>query len=213
VEDELRARWEADLGRGRESLAAFEAVCARYREPHRRYHTLLHVLRVLRTIGELEATLPLADPVAVRLAAWYHDVVYDVRAATSERDSAALARRALTALGRPAAQIALVGELVLATVDHRIDTVSDADAAAVLLDADLAVLAADPATYEAYVDGVRAEYGHLDDVTWRAARTAVLRALLGRDALFLVPPTVDREVAARANITAELARWNPSTTG
>ena len=51
-----------------------------------------------------------------------------------------------------------------------------------LLDADLAVLGSEPAAYQAYVTGVRAEYGHVDDAAWATGRAAVLRGLLDRPA-------------------------------
>ena len=208
VEEELRARWEVDLGGGRRSRATFDALCGRYREPTRRYHSLVHVLRVLRAIGELSGRVAVADPAAVRLAGWYHDAIYDPRSGTNEADSATLATEELTALGCAEHRVTLVGELVRATADHRPGSVTDPVAAAVLIDADLAVLAADPRAYQAYVDGVRAEYAHLDDGAWRRGRSAVLRGLAGRERLFHVEPIAEREATARANIAAELARWN-----
>jgi predicted metal-dependent HD superfamily phosphohydrolase len=86
-----------------------------------------------------------------------------------------------------------------------VDADADADAA-ILMDADLAVLGDEPAVYQAYVNGVRAEYAHVSDHEWRLGRSAVLRSLLARDPLFLTTAMRDeRERRARANITAELA--------
>ena len=204
MEEELRDRWAADLGRDRTATAALDSLLARYREPHRRYHGVTHVLRVLRTVDELlVAAGPANDPGAVRLAAWYHDAIYDARAASgaNEAASAALARRDLATLGQPPQRADVVERLVLVTVAH---TPSSADEA-VLCDADLAVLAADPATYAAYATGVRAEYGHVDDDAWRLGRAAVLRSFLARPVLFHTPPMAGRAATARANLTAELA--------
>ncbi len=50
---------------------------------------------------------------------------------------------------------------------------------AILLDADLAILGADPAAYSAYVAGVRSEYRHVDDDDWRTGRAAVLARVPG----------------------------------
>ena len=74
-----------------------------------------------------------------------------------------------------------------------------------MCDADLAVLAADPATYTAYAIGVRAEYAHIDEAGWRTGRAAVLRAFLARPVLFHTAAMAGRDAAARANLTAELA--------
>jgi len=203
VEEELRDRWAVDAGRGRSAVVALESLLARYREPYRRYHGVAHVLRVLRTIDELVPAADVTDPAAVRLAAWYHDAIYDPRAPAghNEKASAALAERELGALGQPAGRVAAVRRLVLVTAGHE---PADADEA-VLCDADLAVLAADPATYTAYATGVRVEYGHVDDAAWREGRAAVLRTFLERPVLFHTPAMAQHDAAARANLAAELA--------
>jgi predicted metal-dependent HD superfamily phosphohydrolase len=203
VEEELRDRWAADAGRDRAATAALDSLLGRYREPHRRYHGTAHVLRVLRTVDEIVAAAPVVDPAAVRLATWYHDAIYDPRAeaGANEAASAALAERDLPPLGVPAERVGAVARLVRATATHQ---PADADEAA-LCDADLAVLAADPATYTAYVNGVRAEYAHIDDAGWRAGRAAVLRVFLDRPVLFHTATMAGRDTAARANLTAELA--------
>ena len=64
-----------------------------------------------------------------------------------------------------------------ATADHQVPPGVEPDAAAVVIDADLSILAAEPARYSAYVAGVRAEYGHVDDAAWRRGRADVLRRL------------------------------------
>jgi predicted metal-dependent HD superfamily phosphohydrolase len=57
---------------------------------------------------------------------------------------------------------------------------------------------------------VRAEYAHVPDDEFARARTAVLRHLLGQRSLFRTPTAHDAwEAAARANVTAELARLAP----
>jgi predicted metal-dependent HD superfamily phosphohydrolase len=94
-----------------------------------------------------------------------------------------------------------VARLVLATAAHQ-PTAGDE---AVLIDADLAVLAADAPVYQAYVDGVRSEYGHVPPDEWQVGRAAVLRRFLERPAIFHTPVYAPREAQARANLTAELA--------
>jgi predicted metal-dependent HD superfamily phosphohydrolase len=203
MEEELRLRWATDAGRSRAAGEAVDELLARYRQPLRHYHGLTHVLRLLRTLDDVLADAPVDDPVAVRLAAWYHDAVYDPRAAegTNEAASAELAARVLPPLGQPDGRVADVVRLIEATTHH----LPRGRDEAVLCDADLAILAADPATYTAYVNGIRAEYGHLDDDAWRHGRTAVLRALLDRPVLFHTEAMGRRDRAARANMTAELA--------
>ena len=205
VEEELHDRWALELGRDRDAANTFDRLLTRYREPHRAYHTLAHVLRVLRRVDELLPVVPVVDAGAVRLAAWYHDAVYDPRAGAgvNEAASASLARRDLEALGQSAGRVDAVERLVMVTASHR--PAEGAADEAVLCDADLAVLGADPQTYTAYVNGIRTEYDFLATDEWRVGRAAVLRAFLDRDTIYSTPPMQALEATARANLTAELA--------
>ena len=205
MDEELYDRWAADLGRGRDATKTLDRLLTRYREPHRQYHAVAHALRVLRTVDELLAAVAVPDPGAVRLGAWYHDAVYEPTAAAgaNEAASAALSRRDLEALEQSPQRVDAVERLVLMTASHH--PAGAAADEAVLCDADMAILAADPATYTAYATGVRAEYGHLTDDEWTRGRGSVLRSLLAEPALFYTPPMHGREATARANLSAELA--------
>ena len=76
----------------------------------------------------------------------------------------------------------------------------------VLCDADLAILAAPPERYDAYVAGVRRDYAHVSDADFARGRAAVLRDLSARARLFHTAYARERwEPAARANLARELA--------
>ena len=218
MEELLRAQWQAAVGHGSGGGTSraddhLERLLARYREPQRRYHTVTHLAAVLGAAEELMGQVEVTDPEAVRLALFFHDAVYDPRSATNEADSAALARAVLSELEVPAARVDTVVSLIMAT-RHRTPPPAAADSTsadpdgndtAVVLDADLAILAAEPSRYEAYATGVRAEYAHVDDASWRAGRASVLRAFLDRPAIYLTAPMRRQEHRARANLAAELA--------
>ncbi len=175
-----------------------ERLVARHAEPHRRYHTLDHVDAVL---GHLQVTAAmLRDRRTVELAAWYHDAVYDPRRTDNEAASAAWAAAELRAAACDEVVVGDVVRLVEVTAGHqaaRPDEVA-------LCDADLAVLGAGPAAYDRYRAAVREEYGFLDEDTWRAGRSSVLRSLLALPRLYGTPAFADREVQARHNVAAEL---------
>lgn len=206
---ELLDRWRAaarGAGATRETdlTGTGEDLVRRWREPHRHYHTCDHLRAVLDVVDRY-ADLA-GRPDLVRLAAWYHDAVYDPRAAgdANERDSAALAVRVLTGLGLPGGAVDEVRRLVLLTAGHVVGP-GDADGA-LLCDADLAVLAAAPPVYDRYAAAIRREYAHVPDADFRAGRARVLAALLALPALFRTPPLAARwERPARANLHRELA--------
>jgi predicted metal-dependent HD superfamily phosphohydrolase len=204
VELELRVAWQQHVGTSHAAGEWFDAVIARYREPARHYHDVRHVGWVVRHVAAIAERAPLDDIDATVAAAFFHDAVYDPRRSDNEAASARLARRALGELDWAERRTRRVAELVLATAGHDVEG-ADHDTC-VLLAADLAVLAAEPSRYSAYVTAVRREYDHIDDVKWRQGRSAVLRALLDKPRLFATDLGLDDwESRARGNIAAELA--------
>ena len=183
-----------------------------YGSPERAYHDLRHLTEVLERVDELAAEA--TDPDLVRLAAWFHDAVYDTAydtatetaaggAESSEERSAVMAADALRSLRVAPAACDEVARLVRLTADHAPEP-DDANGC-VLCDADLAVLARDPAGYAAYTADVRREYAHVPEEVFRRGRSAILRGLLEQPTLFRTPLARDRwEPAARANLAAEL---------
>jgi predicted metal-dependent HD superfamily phosphohydrolase len=217
-ETEIRTAWRRIAGHHHDGY--IDDVLIRYAEPHRHYHTATHVMfvmRHLRDIAEAMAVTVTAGSVSRALvaAALYHDAIYQPGAADNETASAALAAHDLADVGWPADDCRAVADLIMATAGHLADNTEGSGGTggrggitdtAILLDADLAILGAEPAVYAAYVNGVRAEYGHIDDGQWRAGRGAVLVRFLDRNRLYstdYMHASLDRR--ARANMEAELA--------
>ena len=191
-------RWERDFP-GRSALG--QELVRRYGSVSRSYHDARHLLEVLDAVDAMvdEAS----DITAVRLAAWFHDAVYDVRASDNEERSARLAESVLPAYDVEDKAVAEVARLVRLTRTHDPEP-GDANGE-VLCDADLAILASDPARYATYIDGVRAEYRHVDDRSFAEGRSAVLRDLLALPTLFrTVHGQAAWEARARANVLREL---------
>jgi predicted metal-dependent HD superfamily phosphohydrolase len=190
--------WAGLAGDSPTSRTEWAALVAAWSEPHRRYHDLAHLAAVLGLVGELGGA---ADPDAVRLAAWYHDAVYDPERSDNEEISAQRARAGLRGLVDDE-RAAEVERLVRLTAGH--DPAPEDSNGAVLCDADLAVLAAPAESYAAYASAVRAEYGHLSDEEFTTGRIAVLEHLLALPALYRTPAARAWTEPARANMGAEL---------
>lgn len=175
-------------------------LLTRWDEPHRRYHTTHHLSAVLDRLSELNPHAD--DPDAVVLAAWFHDAVYRPDRSENEERSARLAERALTEAGVPPGRTAEVVRLVRLTADH--DPAEGDRNGEVLCDADLAVLAGDPAAYAAYAASVREEFAFVPDDAFREGREGVLLRLLALPRLFRTPPGQRWEHPARRNLRTEL---------
>jgi predicted metal-dependent HD superfamily phosphohydrolase len=179
-----------------------ENLLARWSEPQRHYHTVAHLSVVLAVIDEHAGRA--GDPTAVRLAAWYHDAVYDPKRVDNEEASALLAEAALPELDVPTDRVTEVARLVRLTASH--DPIPGDRNGGLLTDADLCVLASPPEVYQTYTAAVRREYAHVPDHAFAAGRAAVLNNLLSLPRLFHTPVLRERwEDMARANITRELA--------
>jgi len=183
-----------------------------YGEGRRAYHTLGHVLEVARSLDRVKAEVKLADPASVHLAVLFHDAVYDAAAKDNEARSADLLARTVESLGLGLAT-ARACDLVRATASHgTIDPGADRDLA-LFLDADMAILGADDATYDAYEEGVAYEYAEAyPGPLFRAGRAAFLEKLVVKPRLFFTATFHDRfDTKARANLLRALAALRPES--
>lgn len=202
---ELRVAWQRHVGQGGEAARAFESLIARHLEPGRHYHDLKHVQWVVRHVLALGERTEVDDLDAVVAAAFFHDAVYEFDRSDNEVRSADLAANVLRTLAWEPERCDRVAAMIIAT-EHHADTQVPDTGTAVLLAADLAVLAAEPAAYADAVRKIRREYAHLAEPEWRAGRGAVIDSFLGRTAIY--PPELDLDAwerRARANLTAEAA--------
>ena len=166
----------------------------RYLEPHRRYHALPHIAQML----ERGRDLALTDEQV--MAVWFHDAVYDPRSQTNEEDSAALAKELLGAAGWPRPRVALVERIVLDTKRHE----PSVPEAAIVIDLDLASLAAPEAEFAANTRAIREEYAWVPDAEFAAGRRDFFAKMLRRERIFWTEWGRSLERTARANLAAAL---------
>ncbi|MFO0823120.1 MAG: hypothetical protein U0792_08360 [Gemmataceae bacterium] len=186
----------------------FDALVAAYSEPHRHYHT-----EHSRRCSASRVGLPqsMAIPSRFNSRSGFMTRCMIRRPRTTRPASAEFAAEVLTPLGVPGPTIEKVKRLVLATA-HLLaaETHTDRDTV-VLLDADLAILAASEERYRRYAADIRKEYGYVPDADYRAGRGAVLKLFLARPRLFQTAVMFEEgEARARANLAAELAELQGS---
>ena len=175
-----------------------EDLLARWSESHRRHHTVNHLHEMLDAIGVLADDGIQFDREAVELAAWFHDAIYEIGRDDNEDRSAELARQLLAS--SPVRDE--IARLVLVTKKHKA-AVDDINGA-VLSDADLSVLGANPGRYGEYARAVREEYADVPDDAFKPARVQLLTALL-EGPIFHTEAGRDRwEHQARQNLAEEI---------
>ena len=193
--DRLAQKWQQCF-----TARFFEMLIAAYTQPDRHYHNLNHIDRLLTTIDRF--TESLQNPPAVRLAVWFHNFVYDSQASDNEAQSAKFAGELILSIGGSSELIDRVQQLILATQGHQIDP-DDRDRC-IFLDADLAILGADPVQYQAYMRSIRREYSWVSDAAYKVGRIQVLESFLQRDRLYYTDSLSDElESIARFNLKQE----------
>jgi predicted metal-dependent HD superfamily phosphohydrolase len=203
-EIEIRRAWRHAVGHDHDRFV--DALLIRYSEPHRYYHTATHIMMVVRNVHDVAAMSASQPSAELVVAALYHDAIYDPRSDDNELRSAALAVGDLIEVGWSGERCAMVKALIVATADHSHAEATVSADTQFLLDADLAILGAEPHSYLAYINGVRAEYFFVDDDRWRTGRSRVLLGFLDRPQIFATDyMRTEVERRARANIEAELA--------
>lgn len=186
--------------------AMLKAVRQAYATPHRAYHNWQHVHEVLGHWQCVAEAGLWQQPRQTWLALLYHDAIYQAGKADNEAQSAQFAAAQL-AEHMPDADIdiARVRQLIELTAQHGSLSAEalahDADAA-LLLDCDMAILASDPARFDAYDAAIAAEYrAVVPGWLFRIKRRSFLKALLQRPRIYLSDFFHQRlDAAARTNL-------------
>ena len=215
IESILRRRWsslasgemwhavpDANAGDDMGHAACYDLLADRYGDPRRAYHNQQHLLECLE---ELNAAVHLCeDAIAVELALWFHDAIYDPARTDNESASADLAASRLAQFVDEPERISRVREMILDTAHRREPATPDGR---LIVDIDLSILGKPPARFDAYDAAIGTEYAHVPAAAYRAGRAAVLRAFLDRRTIYRLPHFVAKyECQARANLARAISR-------
>jgi len=176
----------------------FAQLLLAYSQDHRHYHNCTHLHHMF---GLLKNTTLKDD--AVYWAAFYHDYIYHPGKSDNERKSAAVADTQLHSMGIAENVRERVTQLILATRDHHV--ANNDHAAALFLDADMAVLGEESVVYQNYEDNLRKEFAMIPAFLFKTGRKKFLLGLLAREKIFISDWFYARyEQQARNNIRASL---------
>lgn len=182
----------------------FDHLAAAYSEPHRHYHTLVHVVEMLECLAESGDLAANRD--VLELAVWFHDAVYDSAAAHGGNEAASadlLSDTCTLAAAKPAQAI------ILHSAHHG---PSDDPDTQLFCDLDLYRLAGSYETFLRHGDDVRQEYAWIDDDAWAAGRVKFMGRLQERPKIYQTAYWRDRlETQARSNIARLLAENGSGT--
>lgn len=185
----------------------FQEFVRRYGEPHRAYHTLAHIQDCLE---QFECVRHQCEyPLAVEMAIWFHDFVYDVQRKDNEAESQRAALRFLNrvyAKQRPSQDFENV---IALTMQHIFFTghtkTAEKNDTRIMVDIDLSILGRDLETYDRYTKQIREEYKSVLKPLYVLARRKVMGTFLARPHIYETPYFREHyELQARKNIEREL---------
>jgi predicted metal-dependent HD superfamily phosphohydrolase len=179
----------------------FDRLADAYSEPHRAYHNATHIRDCLEQFDRAREFAERQDE--VEAAIWFHDAVYDPRAKDNEERSADWAASALRNAGAEEEIIHRVLHLILAT---KHDAEPESPDARLLMDVDLSILGRDPGAFDHYDRAIRREYEWVPEEQYRDGRTGILQRFLDRPRIYITPPFLELETAARNNLKLAIDR-------
>ena len=209
--DPLPDRWAAQwnrtlecMGLGMVFIPVGERLFRCYSGPGRHYHDARHALAGVKALDNYPGSIGNQD--TLELALWFHDAAYSARATPREsrEESVELFRHEFQLLAGDLVDINEVCSLITATRHHGEPENADA---ALVMDIDLLILAADRLRYDAHAAEIRREYAHIDDQSFHLQRAEFLRTFLRRKSIYWTRHFRKlNEVRARANLERELSR-------
>lgn len=179
---------------------SYRELVSLYSQLHRHYHNLRHIAECLT---EFDSARHLTNqPVAVELAIWFHDAIYDTRAQDNEECSAELARRRIAGAGGSDELCEAVAALVLATKTHEPSVHPDAP---LIVDVDLSILGQPEVRFQEYEAQIHREYHWVPEETFAAKRTEILKRFLARDRIYATDHFFAKyERLARTNLQSSI---------
>ena len=140
-----------------------------YAEPQRYYHTQQHIVECLAHFHQVQHVLH--DPLAVEIAIWFHDLVYDPKALDNEFQSAELMKQVCQNF-LSTVKLEKIYAWILATQKHQVSKDADLN---YLLGIDLAILGSDPQRFAEYERQIQLEYAWVEPAIYQLKRKQVLK--------------------------------------
>jgi predicted metal-dependent HD superfamily phosphohydrolase len=173
-----------------------QLICSHYTASNRHYHTLQHLQECLDLF---ESVMVLATyPAEVEMALWFHDAIYNPTSQDNEAQSAQWASAELSKAGVSPAKIDRIHSLIMATCHTTLPQTIDE---CLLVDIDLAILAAPVARFDEYEQQIRAEYHFVPEPIFNQKRQEILQGFLDRSTIYSTKYFQDKlELRAGYNI-------------
>jgi predicted metal-dependent HD superfamily phosphohydrolase len=170
------------------SAEVFKIIQDFYCENGRHYHTLEHIAACLNFLNSFLKESIDEKPWnidAVRLAIWFHDIIYNSKAKDNEERSANLARTLILGAKPELRQLPEDVHHLIMLTKHTNDAPTNLTfEEKLLLDLDLSILGMDDGHFEKYEIEIRKEYMWVDNDMYNIGRLRIIVGFLNREKIF-----------------------------
>ncbi len=162
-----------------DSAKVYHQIISCYSGQQRFYHNFVHIAHSLQ---EFDAAKSLAkDPLAVEMAIFLHDLIYDTHLASNEEDSAEAAEELLGSPQRCSEFSEKVKSLIMATALGAAHYGKDEQ---LMSDINLASLGYAPDVFERNNQDIREEYAWVPEETFNIKRAEILQGFLDQPSIY-----------------------------
>ena len=201
---DLASRWSLlfdEIALTDSSKSLFADLQKHYTNSKRMYHNFSHIHAMLKICEQYQSEIE--NYRVLRLAVWYHDIIYQATRKDNEAKSAEYALKILADSNLSAVELEQIKQLIISTKSH--DILIDNFDNCLLLDADLGVLAASHEQYIRYTHAIREEYKIYPDFLYKKGRKKVLQHFLERARIYFTEAfQAQHEMDARQNLESEI---------
>lgn len=162
-----------------ENNEIYRKLIKAYSEKHRAYHTLEHIAACFEHLGDVEKHAD--NPHEIKLALWFHDVIYNPFSGRNEEDSAEFAKQFLLQNSVSQDVIQRIYDLIISTKEHVLPTSPDGK---LMLDIDLSILGAAESIYAQFEKDIRREYRRVPFFIFKKKRKEVLKSFSLRPTIY-----------------------------
>lgn len=179
-----------------ENNETYHKLVKAYSEKHRAYHTIEHIAACF---GHLDDVVHYVDnPHEIKLALWFHDVIYNPFSGRNEEDSAEFAKQFLLQNSVSQDVVQRIYDLIILTKEHGSPAASDEK---FMLDIDLSILGTKPDIYSQFEKDVRKEYEWVPSFVFKKKRKKILENFLNRQRIYQTSYFTEKlEAQAKKNI-------------
>ena len=194
----------------------FDRIKEKYSESWRYYHTLTHVWSLLKMCNENVEDMQEKD--VVKLAAWFHDVIYVPQKPDNEKESVRFFEEFVAELNERLGdkhrleqeKQERVKKIIIYTINHSqvAPEAKDWFDAKFFLDIDLGVLGSDEDVYSKYAEDIRKEYCFVAETVFREKRAQFMQRFLNKELEIYKTDLIKNKMEEKAlkNVQAEVDR-------